>query len=155
MGRFESEYDQALYSSSDESDDSDDSDREVLGKSRRSGPGGSNAYIVEDKDEPLDLLDRKALASISSTKPVKLRKPAKSKAKTNADGKLVLGRDSDDGAMEIDAGDGGGESGVGAYVAALEGDDAPKRGLRGRLSGRTNEGRRRMATRWMTKASLW
>ncbi|KAI0181460.1 NUC173-domain-containing protein [Hypoxylon sp. FL1284] len=132
--RFESEYDEALYSS-EESDASDDSDVEVLGKSRKAQKGGST-YIMEDEDEPLDLLDRKALASISSTKPGKLRKAGRTKAKTDMDGKLILGGEDDDNddAMVIDTPGGGGEEGgVGAYVAALKSKDVGRRGRGGRL----------------------
>jgi ribosomal RNA-processing protein 12 len=144
--RFESEYDQALYSS-DESDEaadhSDDSDAEMTGNhaARRQRKAG-NAYILEDEDEPLDLLDRAALANISSTKPVKLKRPTKTKAKTDPDGKLILGQEDEDGAMDIDApaGTGEAESGVGAYVAALRGKDIPRRGLRGKL--KWNRGRK-------------
>ncbi|KAI1330525.1 NUC173-domain-containing protein [Xylariaceae sp. FL0255] len=133
-GRFESEYDEALYSS-DDSDASDDSDVEMLGKSRK-GQKGASAYIMEDEDEPLDLLDRNALASISSTKPGKLRKAGKTKMKTDMDGKLILGEDSDDDAdaMVIETpGEGEETSGVGAYVAALKGKDSGRRGRGGRL----------------------
>ncbi|KAI1869591.1 hypothetical protein JX265_006681 [Neoarthrinium moseri] len=132
--RFESEYDEALYSS-EESDASEDSDDEMLGKQRK-GKKGGNTYIMEDEDEPLDLLDRKALASISSTKPSKMRKAGKTKAKTDMDGKLILGDDdgADDDAMVLDTpADGAQESGVGAYVAALRGKDVARRGQRGRL----------------------
>ncbi|KAH8678047.1 NUC173 domain-containing protein [Xylariales sp. PMI_506] len=130
--RFESEYDEALYSSED-SDASEDSDDEMLGKSRKAKKGG-NTYIVEDEDEPLDLLDRKALASISSTKPGKARKAGKTKAKTDIDGKLILGKDDDeDDAMVLDTPAHGEASGVGAYVAALRGKDVARRGQGGRL----------------------
>ncbi|KAI1781035.1 NUC173-domain-containing protein [Hypoxylon cercidicola] len=130
--RFESEYDEALYSS-EESDASDDSDAEVLGKPRKAQKGGST-YIMEDEDEPLDLLDRKALASISSTKPGKLRKAGRTKARTDIDGKLILGGDDDnDDAMVIDTPGGGEEGGVGAYVAALKSKDVGRRGRGGRL----------------------
>ncbi|RYC53834.1 hypothetical protein CHU98_g12372, partial [Xylaria longipes] len=103
--------------------------------SRKAKKGG-DAYIMEDEDEPLDLLDRNALASISSTKPGKLRKAGKTKMKTDMDGKLIVGEDSDDAdddAMVVDtpADEGGG--GVGAYVAALKGKDAGRRGRGGRL----------------------
>lgn len=133
-GRFESEYDEALHGSDDESNESDVSDDEVLGKNSRSRKGG-NTYIVEDEDEPLDLLDRKALANISTTKPIKQRQPGKTKAKVDLDGKLVLGDDSEnDEAMVIDTpaenNEGGG---VGAYVKALKGRDAVQRGRGGRL----------------------
>lgn len=131
-GRFESEYDEALYSS-DDSDASDESDGDERGTSRRAKKGG-DAYIMEDEDEPLDLLDRNALASISSTKPGKLRKAGKTKMKTDTDGKLVVGEDddgADDDAMAIDTpGEGGG---VGAYVSALKSKDAGYRGRGGRL----------------------
>ncbi|KAI1105055.1 NUC173-domain-containing protein [Jackrogersella minutella] len=140
--RFESEYDEALYSS-DESDGSDDSDAEVLGKSRKGQKGGST-YIMEDEDEPLDLLDRKALASISSTKPGKLRKAGRTKAKTDLDGKLILGEDDgdDDDAMVIDTpGKGGEEGGVGAYVAALKSKDVGRRGRGGRLKFSNKRGK--------------
>ncbi|KAH6626762.1 hypothetical protein B0J18DRAFT_455928 [Chaetomium sp. MPI-SDFR-AT-0129] len=113
----------------------------------------NSAYILEDEAEPLDLLDRNALANISTTKPD--RRPSalrnnnnrRMKARTDADGKLILG--GEDGAMDVDdspsaavAGAGGAEekSGVGAYVAALRGKDVPRRGLRGKL--KWNRGRK-------------
>lgn len=137
--RFESEYDQALYSSDeDESEHSDDSDVEMTGrrqKKKGAHQNAGNAYILEDEDEPLDLLDRNALANISTTKPVKPKQRAKTKAKTDPDGKLILGDDDDEGgAMDIDTPGGDEEeSGVGAYLAALRGRDVPRRGQRGRL----------------------
>ncbi|KAK4101365.1 NUC173-domain-containing protein, partial [Parathielavia hyrcaniae] len=162
--RFESEYDQALYSSDDEGSQgsqSDDSDVEMTGRrQKRRGAAaaaqkGGNAYILEDDDEPLDLLDRNALANISTTKPGKLKKAVvgrRTKARTDADGKLILGGDegegdADGGAMDLDAPaaaaaarGGEEESGVGAYVAALKGKDIPRRGLRGKL--KWNRGRK-------------
>lgn len=137
VGRFESEYDQALYSSED-SDQSDDSDVEMVGKSKKGNRKGGETYILEDEDEPLDLLDRNALANISSTKPVKLKRPGRTKAKTDLDGKLVLGKDDED--MDVDMDGGAEESGVGAYVAALKGKDVPRRGLRGKLKWSNNKG---------------
>ncbi|KAI5863438.1 NUC173-domain-containing protein [Durotheca rogersii] len=141
--RFESEYDEALYSSSEGSGAEDDSDAEVLGKGSRKTQQqkGGTAYIMEDEDEPLDLLDRKALASISSTRPGRLRKAGKTKAKTDADGKLILGgddegEDADGDAMVIDTPATAGaeeSSGVGAYVAALKSRDVGRRGRGGRL----------------------
>ena len=140
--RFESEYDEALYSSDDSEAEDDDDDGAAAGKGRKKG---GKTYIIEDEDEPLDLLDRKALASISSTKPGKPRKAGnRTRAKTDLDGKLILGQDGDgddaaaaDDAMVVDTpGDGGGaagETGVGAYVAALRGKDVGRRGQRGRL----------------------
>jgi ribosomal RNA-processing protein 12 len=136
-GRFESEYYEAVYGSDDNSDGSDVSDNEVLGKSKRYTKKAGRTYIVEDEDEPLDLLDRRALANISSTRPLKQRMPGKTKAKVDVDGKLLLGVDSDeDNTMILDTpADNGGEDegGVGAYVNALKGRDAVQRGRGGRL----------------------
>lgn len=130
--QFENEYDQALYSS--DSDGSGGSDDDEAAKPRKKNQKGGKTYILEDDDEPLDLLDKKALANISSTKPVKLRKPTKTKAKMDLDGKLILGKDSDDeGAMDIDQPANPEASGVGAYVAALKGKDVATRGRGGKL----------------------
>ena len=134
-GRFESEYDEAVYGSDDSSDGSDVSDNEVLGKSKKGTKKGGKTYIVEDEEEPLDLLDRRALANISSTKPLKQRMPSKTKAKVDLDGKLLLGGDSDDDAMVVDtpAESKADEGGVDAYVSAIKGRDAVQRGRGGRL----------------------
>ncbi|KAH7350997.1 NUC173 domain-containing protein [Rhexocercosporidium sp. MPI-PUGE-AT-0058] len=137
-GRFESEYDEALHGSDEESDGSDVSDNEVLGKSKKTAKKVGKTYIVEDEDEPLDLLDRRALANISSTKPLKQRAVVRTKAKMDMDGKLLLGGDSDDDddAMILDTpGEKADEDegGVGAYVKALKGRDAVQRGRGGRL----------------------
>ncbi|KAF5511795.1 Ribosomal RNA-processing protein 12 [Colletotrichum siamense] len=132
--KFDNELDQALYSSDSDGsddDDSDDGEGAAAFKAKRGNRKGGNTYIVEDEDEPLDLLDRNALANISSTKPVKMRKPARSKAKMDLDGKLILGKDSDD-EMEVDGGAGEG-SGVNAYVAALKGKDVARKGRGGKL----------------------
>ncbi|PBP21977.1 hypothetical protein BUE80_DR007268 [Diplocarpon rosae] len=103
---------------------------------RRFGVDIVNKYY---EDEPLDLLDRKALANISSTKPLKQKAVVRTKAKMDLDGKLLLGGDSsddDDDAMILDT---PGEKveedegGVGAYVKALKGRDAVQRGRGGRL----------------------
>ena len=150
-GRFESEFDRAVYGSGSDDEaslDGDDNRDDDRGRGK-----GSKTYIVEDEDEPLDLLDRKALANISSTKPVKFKSlpangKARTKAKTDLDGKLILGGDSDDeGAdammMDFDAsggangardpGDGTLEGGINAYVDAIKGRDAVQRGRGGKL----------------------
>ncbi|KAL6901345.1 NUC173 domain-containing protein [Trichoderma evansii] len=128
--QYENEYDRALYSS--DSEESEGVDDEGDARPKKKAQKGGKTYIVEDDDEPLDLLDKKALASISTTKPVKLRKPQRTKAKVDLDGKLILGKDDDEdeGAMEVDQPE---NSGVGAYVAAIKGRDAAKRGRGGKL----------------------
>ncbi|KAK3075337.1 pre-rRNA processing protein [Teratosphaeriaceae sp. CCFEE 6253] len=151
-GAFESEYDEAVYGSDEgeEGSGSDISDDEVLGRAAEKGKRakqGGRQYIVEDEDEPLDLLDRKALAHVSSTKPLKGRAMTegtkKRKADVDLDGKLVFNEDGgDDDVMAFDEagmldgqepGDGTLEGGITAYVAALKSNDAPKRGERGKL----------------------
>ncbi|MCJ1476523.1 hypothetical protein MMC13_005189 [Lambiella insularis] len=151
--RFESEFDEAIYGSgseaggSDRSEDADESDNDISNRRK-----GAKAYIVEDEDEPLDLLDRKALGSISTTKPIRFKSAsangtARKKAKTDLDGKLIFGDDDDD-EMLIDfdkkgnsvkvsgreePGDGTLEGGINAYVDAIRGRDAVQRGRGGRL----------------------
>jgi ribosomal RNA-processing protein 12 len=148
--KFETEFDEAIYGSESE-DGSDVSDDEIMGKKKTRGKEKKGeTFIVEDEDEPLDLLDRKALANISTTKPQKARKPRRNvSARTNEDGKLVLGEDSsDDDAVMIDVSSGaskGGaslEEGINAYVDAIKGRDAVQRGQRGRLkfSNKKNKG---------------
>lgn len=151
-GKFESEYDEAVYGSeSDEDADSEEiSDDEVLGRAAEKGKRtkqGGQQYIVEEDDEPLDLLDRKALAHVSSTKPARNRAPSegtqKKKAKMDLDGKLVFNEDSEgDEVMDFDEqglidgqepGDGTLEGGINAYVSALKGRDAPQKGQKGKL----------------------
>lgn len=142
--RFESEYDQAIYGSDESDSASDDPDSDTQ-RGSRGAAGNAKAYIVEDSDEPLDLLDRKALARISSTKPTRTRAGGSTQvataARTDADGKLIFGptaTDDDDDAMAIDTehdnpGTGREAGGVGAYVAAIRGRDAVQRGRGGRL----------------------
>ncbi|KAK0514034.1 hypothetical protein JMJ35_003756 [Cladonia borealis] len=140
-GRFESEYDEALYgsdSSSSSSTDTDNRDSPSTRDNDNNDTGGT--YITEDPSEPLDLLDRKSLAHISSRKP--LPKPSLSSkhnnrnTKTDADGKLIFGNsnDDDDDAMALDGeGEGSLEQGINAYVDAIRGRDAVQRGRGGRL----------------------
>ena len=138
-GAFESEYDAAVYSNSDEDkegSDASDADEE--------GERGGMTYIVEDEDSPLDLLDRKALGNISTSKPVRGKVPtagATKRGKVNIDGKLVIGMDLDgnDDPMVLDSNDSQSigetslEDGINAYVDAIGGRDAVQRGRGGRL----------------------
>ncbi|KAI4125060.1 MAG: hypothetical protein LQ338_004482 [Usnochroma carphineum] len=154
-GRFESEYDEAIYGSEDEDSSGASTDDEGRGdhttrprrKGRKDNPsaGGKGTYIVEDPDEPLDLLDRSALGRISTTQPVSFNKQrGRTKAKVDVDGKLVFGvnDDDDEEAMVVDSmgkadsgepGDGTLESGINAYVEAIRGRNAVQRGRGGRL----------------------
>ncbi|KAF2005141.1 ribosomal RNA-processing protein 12 [Amniculicola lignicola CBS 123094] len=159
-GKFESEYDQAVYGSESEDSEEGDSEDEFVKRRQKETVGsksakGGNTYIVEDEDEPLDLLSKKALGNISSTKPIRQRQIPKklTKARTDEDGKLILGADSDDeaaaprarksrkadadGDVEMDIGepaDGASlEAGINAYVDAIRGRDAAQRGQKGKL----------------------
>jgi len=133
-GQFESEFDRAVYSSDEESGSDDEEERE-LGAKR--GKKKSQTYIVEDDDEPLDLLSRNALGNISSTKPLPRAKqqPQKRKAKVDLDGKLILkdssDEEDDDGDIEMDGTDL--TSGINAYVDAIRGADVARRGAKGKL----------------------
>ena len=137
-GRFESEFDEAVYGSDDsddsaEEDGSDDAADETVARRKQ------ETFIIEDEAEPLDLLDRKALANISSTKPVGRRAKSLGKAKMNQDGILILGGERSAGdAMALDTetvtnGNSSGGGSVNAYIEALKGKDAVQRGQRGRL----------------------
>ncbi|KAL1966070.1 hypothetical protein VTN77DRAFT_4818 [Rasamsonia byssochlamydoides] len=156
---FTNEFDKAVYGSDLSSDDSDldnaseiDIDEEghvrqvsssKKGKAGK-GKGGKEGeqYIREQSPEsnPLDLLAPDALASISTTKPsVRFLNPGRAKkkhsAKVDADGKLII----DDGTKDVDmtgAADGDEtlpESSINAYLAAVSGPDAVRRGQKGRL----------------------
>lgn len=158
-GKFESEYDQAVYGSeSEESDEGDSEDEFVKSQSRqRQGKTkGGQTYIVEDEDEPLDLLSKRALGNISTTKPLRRREvPQKrTKARTDMDGKLILGESDDEGQpsarsnkkggkhveqddgdvlMDVDNDGTSVEAGINAYVDAIRGRDAAQRGQKGKL----------------------
>lgn len=142
--KFESEYDEALYGSDSSSDSGHGSDEERGAESNERGRRGQT-YITEDADEPLDLLDRRSLANISSRGPMATKQvPAKQrKNKTDLDGKLVFNDDGDanddDDPMSLDF---NGpdvndemtlEGGINAYVDAIRGRDAVQRGRGGRL----------------------
>ncbi|KAF2479023.1 NUC173 domain-containing protein [Neohortaea acidophila] len=152
QGKFESEYDEAVYGSeSDGSGESDISDDEVLARSAakvRKAKQTGQQYIVENEDEPLDLLDKRALAHVSSTKPLRNQgsmQREKKKAKMDLDGKLVFNENSDSDDDDIVAagqepGDGTLEGGINAYVNAIKGRDSAKRGQKGKLKFHNRRG---------------
>lgn len=89
--KFESEFDRALYGSSSEGEDSDD-DKEGSSIKESKKKKSHDRFIVEDGD-PLDLLDQRTLAHITSTKPSakkRLAIPEKKKFKKDADGRLII-----------------------------------------------------------------
>lgn len=159
-GKFESEYDQAVYGSESEDSGMDSDEEFVRSKQKEHGKRdkGPKTYIMEDEDEPLDLLSNRALGNISSTKPLRQRQvPNKkfSKAKTDEDGKLIIGasdsegepgsrskksgkktvdfEDDGDVLMDIDEDNATLEQGINAYVDAIRGRDSAQRGQKGKL----------------------
>lgn len=141
--RFENEFDDALYGSESESEA--ESDAEMAGSAapkNKRGARKSQQFIVEGEDDPLDLLDRKSLAHISTTRPQKAGIPKKKQAKArfNEDGKLILGDGEDEDTVaagapadddgDLDMGRGGG---VDAYVEAVSGKNAYTRGQKGKV----------------------
>lgn len=137
--RFENEFDDALYGSESESEAGSGTEIAAAPKAKKGAKKGQQ-FIIEDEDEPLDLLDRKSLAHISTTRPLKqdTRQKKPSKAKLNEDGKLILGGSDDDAdgptASKDDDGDlDMGGAGVDAYVEAVSGKNAYTRGLKGKV----------------------
>ncbi|KIW14336.1 hypothetical protein PV08_07118 [Exophiala spinifera] len=150
--RYDNEFDEAVYGSEDDdseieggddqSDDDDDTMANGVPFKKTKGKSRSQQFIRQDDedDEPLDLLDPKSMANISSKKLGRLRdgQPGsrKTKAKFNEDGKLVLGGDNDDDDDDIDMAntDGQGQdTSINAYLDAVSGVDAVRRGQKGRL----------------------
>jgi ribosomal RNA-processing protein 12 len=146
--KFSSGLDEAIYGSDDESESgSDASDDEVLGKHKNKKPSGGT-YIIEDEDDPLDLLDKNALGHISSTLPLSRRKmvPKQRKAKLDLDGKLVFGVD-EPSKTQVEATTSGadpdGTNSLNAYVQAIKGGNAARKGQRGKLKFSNKPGRER------------
>lgn len=157
---YSNAFDKAVYDSdfSDSDDDASEIDFDEEGATHKGGQraGGngkkskqSEQYIREmsPEDNPLDLLAPDALANISTTKPsVRFLNTGpgsrrKHSAKLDSDGRLILGDgdgDADD--MDLSGEAAGGESGVNAYVAAVSGPDAVRRGQRGKVKmGQTQQ----------------
>ncbi|KAL8778134.1 MAG: hypothetical protein Q9213_007550 [Squamulea squamosa] len=149
-GRFESEYEEAIYGSEDDEDSvvsSDDDNRAPKRKrsNRNDATPGKGTYITElPDDEPLDLLSAHALSHISTSRPVQFKARSKMKAKVDSDGKLVFGNGDGRAAADVDGdkmaldsreepGDGTLKGGINAYVEAIRGRDAVQRGRDGRL----------------------
>ncbi|RMZ86683.1 hypothetical protein DV736_g6089, partial [Chaetothyriales sp. CBS 134916] len=133
--QFDNEFDEAVYGSDDDSEilGSDEADT-MPGVSLKPGRGRKGEqYIRQDEDdEPLDLLDPKSMASISSKKLGRLKdNRRKRQAKTQEDGKLVFGHESDD---DVLMESGGPSGGVNAYLDAVSGPNAVRRSQKGKLT---------------------
>lgn len=163
--RFENEFDKAIYGSdaSDSSDadiDTEDEEPQTRRKGTdRQGGKKNETYIHESASDPLDLLDRKSLANVSTTKPLKrpIKTKISTKSKTDHDGRLVINEDADRDSdadmagedtepknsgegMDIDQAGSGSkdqqvdlQQGINAYVDAIRGRDSAQRGRGGKL----------------------
>ncbi|KAI5950128.1 RRP12 [Candida jiufengensis] len=120
--KFVSAYEEALYDSDISEDEVDIYDEDsTRGKNKK-----SNQFILESNDEPLNLLDRQALAHISSSKPKKFTKSdlkQKQQDFKTKNGKLIFDEKESDPL--------GGKSGIDAYLDAVK--QAPIRGQKNKL----------------------
>ncbi|OJI86289.1 pre-rRNA processing protein [Aspergillus tubingensis] len=146
---YSNAFDKAVYDSDLDSDDDAseiDVDEEgvthaLKGRKGKRSNKQSEQYIREmsPEDNPLDLLAPDALANISTTKPsVRFLNTGpgsrkKRNAKVDSDGRLILGDDDEDVDMSAGLDNNAGESGINAYVQAVSGPDAVRRGQRGKL----------------------
>ncbi|KAJ5805185.1 hypothetical protein N7474_011072 [Penicillium riverlandense] len=151
-------FDKAVYGSdfsdSSDNDNSDDDASEIdvddqgvarikgrpnANKKKSSAQGNQYIRELSPEDNPLDLLAPNALANISTTKPSQRflntgpGARRKRSAKVDADGRLVLGGDDDDAADVELSGAAAGPAGINAYLAAVSGPDAVRRGQKGKL----------------------
>lgn len=147
--KFVSAYDKVLYDS--DGDESEDEDMEQESDDERPSDrrAKSKQYIIEAKDSPLDLLDKSAIAHISSTRPRSATSIANKKKRvgnlfgSSADGKLVFdeagnissksgGKNDDETLLE--------KNSLAAYVDAVK--QGPVKGQRNRLKfkrGKNNQ----------------
>ncbi|PWY71617.1 putative pre-rRNA processing protein Rrp12 [Aspergillus heteromorphus CBS 117.55] len=145
---YSNAFDKAVYDSDfDSDDDASEIDVDEEGtthahkgrKGRKSNQSEQYIRELSPEDNPLDLLGPNALANISTTKPsVRFLNTGpgsrkKRNAKFDSDGRLILGDDSEDVDMSAGLDQNGGESGINAYVQAVSGPDAVRRGQRGKF----------------------
>ncbi|KAG0673315.1 hypothetical protein C6P40_003062 [Pichia californica] len=132
-----SAFDKALYDDESDSDDDDDNDsaetvKESTKKNNKSKRG--EQFISESKDVPLDLLDKKALEHISTSRPKKFNKKSMEKL-TNfktKDGKLVIKEPANDDDILSN------KNSFNAYVEAVK--QGPIRGQNNRLKWKKQKG---------------
>lgn len=119
--KFMSAYEEAVYDS--DSDGSDEEEEDTSKKTRRGK--GADKFILDNGDEPLNLLDRQTLAHISSSKPKKFTKSdVKDHKMQMRNGKIVVNEDDADPLAN-------GASGIDAYLDAVK--QAPVRGQKNKL----------------------
>lgn len=119
--KFMSAYEEAIHDS--ESEDENEDERPTRAGKRNKG---GDMYILEDADEPLNLLDRQTLARISSSKPKKFtKKDAKNEQVEMRNGKIVFKEMTDEDPLAKEG------SGIDAYLDAVK--QAPVRGQKNKL----------------------
>lgn len=121
--KFMSAYEEAVYDSDSEDEDRDEKKTD---KSRRKK--GEEKYILDNGDEPLNLLDRQTLAHISSSKPKKFTKKDMERHNVETrNGKIVFKDmvDKNDDPLANKS------SGIDAYLDAVK--QAPVRGQKNKL----------------------
>ncbi|KAG7192474.1 uncharacterized protein KQ657_001875 [Scheffersomyces spartinae] len=122
--KFMSALEEALYDSEESDDDNDEDDSKPQGKRVKQQ---NKQFIMESGDSPLNLLDRQALAQITSSRPKQNKYNVKEKVtefKTNNKGKIVFSENNEDPLAEKG-------SGIDAYLDAVK--QQPVRGQRNKL----------------------
>ncbi|KAK4941967.1 pre-rRNA processing protein [Elasticomyces elasticus] len=147
--KYDTAFDEAVYGSEDDDseieggeDEDSDGDDTMSGVSfkKSAGKKHNEQYIRQEgeDDEPLDLLDPRSMANISSKKLGRLRDDksgVRKKTTVNEDGKLVFGGADEDeeGHVDVDMSGAAQDNSVNAYLDAVSGADAVRRGQKGRL----------------------
>ena len=121
--KFVSGYEEVMQDSEDSESDSDNEGGDKNDK--------SSFYLVEGKEEPLNLLDRQSVAHISSINPKRAhKKQSPNDLRTSKNGKLVLGDD------ESPLPENG--TGIDAYLDAVK--QAPIKGQKNKLKYKQKRG---------------
>ncbi|CCG80651.1 Putative uncharacterized protein [Taphrina deformans PYCC 5710] len=118
-------FEDAMQESDESESDVEEEQEEETSTNRRKGRGREdrNQKFIQNTDEPMDLLDRSAMAQVSSTNPNAMRrqKPlpsARSNYKTDEDGKYIFnGKENDEERGDVPMGG----SGMGAMMEARQG----------------------------------
>lgn len=157
--KFDNEFDEAVYGSDDDDSEilgSDDDDAMSGVSFKNPKTKGSRLQFIrqdDDDDEPLDLLDPRSMASISSRKLGRLcdTRNRTTKARTNEDGKLIFSDNNENEGEDVPMptntnGNPEGADAVNSYLDAVSGPDALRRGQKGRLKAKSGMQKRSGST---------
>ncbi|KAI5475813.1 ribosomal rna-processing protein 12 [Pseudohyphozyma bogoriensis] len=146
-----SAYDEVLYGSDSDISASDDDDRGAAASAPKTANRKSmmrkkkqeeGAYLHEDEDEVLDLLDDRMMSRISAARPAPAaaaRKPLASHFKTDETGRMKIAEDESDEDVGTTA------EAMGAYLEAMRGEDGHTRDAKGRAKFNKTQGKRSRA----------